>query len=111
MSVIVTLAHEIGHSVQDQTGRLGHELMRKDAELQADMLAGVAARCLNASGALGTGDLGAAAWGRYVKGDPATTPAFARQAHGTPAERVNAFMQGYLQGLPPGFFNPPLLGH
>jgi predicted metalloprotease len=111
MSVTVTLAHEIGHSVQDQTGRLGHELTRKDAELQADMLAGVAARCLDASGALGTGDLGAAAWGRYVKGDPSTTPAFSRQAHGTPTERVDSFMQGYLRGLPPGFFNRPMFGH
>jgi predicted metalloprotease len=111
MSVAVTLAHEIGHSVQDQTGRLGHEATRKVAELQADMLAGVAMRCLSASGALGTGDLGAAAWGRYVKGDQPDVPAFSSQAHGTPEERVEAFTQGYVNGLPPGFFNPPLLGY
>ena len=97
----VIVAHEIGHYVQDSSGvhataqpiRTG-QVYSVDLELGADCFGGIWAGDAFRRGTV-THDSLNEAWDiSYASGDAADTPWYARDAHGTPRQRSNAFMLG-----------------
>ncbi|CUR54402.1 exported hypothetical protein [metagenome] len=92
-SVALVVAHEYAHALQEELGLTASETRK--TELQADCLAGVWANSAYYKGMLEGGDVeeGIAALelvGDYDYADPGH--------HGTPEERVNAFLNGYNTG-------------
>jgi len=98
---VAVLAHEWGHFVQHQLGlRSAYSLQ---VELQADCLAGAYAQHLAQGQSqllrLEAGDLEEGASLIYKLGDPKGTPWNDAEAHGTPAQRYAAFMEGEQSGV------------
>jgi len=95
-AVAVVIAHEIGHHTQNLLGLLGQISIQK--ELQADCLAGGWAASATIRGQLDNGDLQEGARSLFEVGDPAGTPWFASGAHGSAAQRNQAFATGFARG-------------
>jgi hypothetical protein len=87
------LAHEFGHAVMSQLNR---HPTGKQGELAADSFAGGFARFAEAQGALEAGDLNEARATFAAVGDHNV---YSHDHHGTPAERQQAFEQGYAYGF------------
>ena len=103
---VVVVAHEWGHHIQDQLGiDLGGvpdqagDPTSLELEQQADCLAGVYTRSADAVGWLAPGDVEEALRITDLAGDPVGTPYDDPYAHGTGAQRVSAFLEGYEAGL------------
>jgi hypothetical protein len=94
--LVIALAHEEGHSVQHLRGSRLEGMPR---ELDADRLAGAYLRWAQDNHFLHQCDIGAAAMAIFQAGD--TLPDFNPHHHGTPQQRVNALLQGYLHGPNP----------
>jgi predicted metalloprotease len=97
--LVIALAHEEGHSVQYLRGS---ELEGMPRELDADRLAGSYLRSAEENHLLHQCDIGAAALAIFQAGD--TLPEADPQHHGTPQQRVDALMQGYLHGPDPSLW-------
>jgi predicted metalloprotease len=98
----ITLAHELGHRVQDLRGTM-HGRPHRTQELEADFFAGTYVHWLNQNNNLPPGMITAGNLSRRAAGDPPGTPPNHPQSHGTGLQRGNAFMAGVTQGLPAGF--------
>jgi predicted metalloprotease len=97
---VLIIAHEWGHLVQSLLGILGStELLTIQTELQADCLAGVWSADADQRGLLEEGDLEEGVITLFRVGDPRGTDFFDPQAHGQPAERIQAFQDGFDLGL------------
>ncbi|MCI0487247.1 MAG: neutral zinc metallopeptidase [Blastocatellia bacterium] len=94
---ITILAHEWGHSVQAQLGRLRGQTIRM--ELEADCLAGAFAKAARDAGVLDQGDLDEATYTFFSGRDRTGTPSYHRGAHGTGTQRVNSFLNGLKGGV------------
>ena len=104
-SWITVIAHEWSHHVQAELnifatanpqfdgGRYTIEL-----ELQADCLAGAYTQDAEARGWLDPGDLDEALILTNAAGDPEDIPWYDPGAHGTPDQRLGAFLAGYRSG-------------
>ena len=86
------LAHEYGHSVQRQLGLFKTNIPLVRLELQADCLAGVFFAATDRVGALEPGDLEEGIITAKMVGDYDYNDV---QHHGTPKQRVNAFIKGF----------------
>lgn len=103
---VVVVAHEWGHHIQ---AKLGYDLgvvpdragarLPVELEQQADCLAGAYAIDAEATGWLDPGDIDEALYMTEISGDPPGTAWNDPRAHGTGDERINAFMDGYRDGL------------
>ena len=99
-SVAYVVAHEYAHSLQGELGilaRSGLPVMK--IELHADCWSGVWAFSAYERGELDPGDIEEALKTATLVGDYATDNP---QHHGTPAERVEAFVTGFRSGDPGG---------
>ena len=103
---VVVVAHEWGHHIQDQLGiDLGGvpdqagDPTSLELEQQADCMAGAYTRSADAVGWLAPGDVEEALRITDLAGDPVGTPYDDPYAHGTGAQRVSAFLEGYEAGL------------
>jgi predicted metalloprotease len=98
-AVAVILAHEVGHHVQHLIG-IGQDpsLYTIHRELQADCLAGVWARSIYEEGLLEPGDVKEAIRVLANAADLPGTPPKSLGAHGTEAQRADAFFTGYESG-------------
>jgi uncharacterized protein len=97
---VFILAHEWGHSVQANLGVLNDpRIPGIQRELQADCFAGAYAANADERGLLEQGDLDEAAQSLIAAGDPAGTPWYDPQAHGSAQQRLNAFEAGLQQGV------------
>ena len=92
-AAVIILAHEWGHLVQAQSGI--PRGLNIQLELQADCFAGSYTRHAESAKELEPGDLEEAANGLFNSGDPRGMPWFSPQAHGSPRQRINAFLDGY----------------
>lgn len=92
-AVAVVIAHEWGHHVQNLLGLLRGQFFTIQTELQADCLAGNFFGYAGTQGWLDDGDVDEAARMSYIGGDSSDwrDP----RAHGSPQQRVDAFMRGY----------------
>jgi hypothetical protein len=94
-AVVVVMAHEWGHHVQDLLGTDGRRRSGLTIELQADCMAGMFFRHAAAEGRLQEGDLDEAVAVSLRSGDPSSRSPTDRRAHGSGEQRVSAFRQGY----------------
>ena len=94
-AVVVVIAHEWGHHVQDLLGIDGRRRSGLTIELQADCMAGMFFRHAAAEGRLQDGDLDEAVAVSLRSGDPTWQSPTDRRAHGSGEQRVSAFRQGY----------------
>jgi predicted metalloprotease len=90
MAAVNILAHEWGHAMQQVLG-ISHSAT-KPHELQADCFAGAFANHAYQQGYIEEGDIEEAQMGMAQVGD-------ARNSHGTPKERLDAFSKGYESGV------------
>lgn len=100
-AVAAAIAHEWGHSIQDQIGVLNSGASSLDTELQADCFAGAYAEYIaNRSELLQLeeGDIEEGAETFFTLGDPEGTPWFDPNAHGSGAQREQAFETGVEEG-------------
>ncbi|MER3438570.1 MAG: hypothetical protein C4346_13830, partial [Chloroflexota bacterium] len=104
---VVVIAHEWGHHVEEQLGiwasavpPLTGGVYSIQLELEADCLAGVYVHYAEAQDWIEATDVLAAVELMMRLGDPAGTPWFDPDAHGTAEQRVTAFVSGYRFGLP-----------
>jgi predicted metalloprotease len=103
---VIVVAHEWGHHIQANLGfdlgvvpdRAG-EFPPIELEQQADCLAGAYALDAEVTGWLDQGDIDEALYMTEISGDPTGTAWNDPRAHGTGAERIDAFMLGYSGGL------------
>ena len=103
---VIVVAHEWGHHIQAKLGfdlgvvpdRAG-EILPIELEQQADCLAGAYAIDADVTGWLDPGDIDEALYMTEISGDPPGTAWNDPRAHGTGDERIDAFMQGYTDGL------------
>jgi len=108
-AIAYVVAHEVGHHVQNTTGRLSDQpsnAVSVQQELEADCLAGVWAHHANVGGLLEPGDLEEGLGAASAVGDDRLQ----RQSqgvvvpdsftHGSSAERVAAFRSGWRAGDP-----------
>lgn len=103
---VIVVAHEWGHHIQAKLGfdlgvvpdRAG-EILPIELEQQADCLAGAYAIDADVTGWLDPGDIDEALYMTEISGDPPGTAWNDPRAHGTGDERIDAFMQGYMDGL------------
>jgi len=100
-AVGLVIAHEYGHAVQSRAGLQGRTIF---LELQADCFAGAWASSVAAGeGALAPLfdpiDLDDAIGGFLTFADPLGTPAADAAAHGTAFDRLNAFAEGFSNGV------------
>ena len=93
------IAHEIGHHVGFQLGWWPPLISQKQAELMADCLGGAWLAGVAVRGLLEAGDLQEIGQTLFEIGDPAWTW-FLSDLHGTPTQRTNAFLIGFLTGAP-----------
>src|SRR5262249_31562058 len=111
VTTLVTLAHETAHYVNDQLGRTF--LTSKENELYADRIAGFLLGCIKQKYSFGNAPIdGQAAWERYLIGDKVGDPnfnPFSNDLHGTSDERLKAFLDGYMHGLPADFWKKSLV--
>ena len=91
------IAHEWGHVVQAHLGISKGNTFSIQMELQADCFVGAYTKYAERTGKLDPGDLDEAGEDLFKSGDPKGMPWFASQAHGTPLQRVDAFLTGYKQ--------------
>jgi predicted metalloprotease len=91
----VIVAHEIGHHVQNL---LGFNASITLHELQADCLAGGWMKDASARRLLEVSDSLEAAGSLFNAGDPFASPWFFPGAHGSPQQRVEAFLIGFQSG-------------
>jgi hypothetical protein len=91
------IAHEVAHHIQYLRG-VFNPTYSITAELQADCLAGAWGANVSARGLLGPGDFLEAARLMLDIGDPLGVPWFDPDAHGTPAQRHQAFTKGFRSG-------------
>jgi hypothetical protein len=91
--LVLVIAHEEGHSVQNL---LGITLEGMAREQQADRYAGAFLRWARDNHFLRQCDLAAALLAAFRAGDQ--LPQFMRRHHGTPQERVDAVMKGFADG-------------
>ena len=91
------IAHEVGHHIQHLRG-IFNSTYSITAELQADCLAGAWGANVRARGLLAPGDFLEAARLMFEIGDPLGVPWFDPGAHGTPAQRHQAFSKGFRSG-------------
>ncbi|MBA2450531.1 MAG: neutral zinc metallopeptidase [Chloroflexi bacterium] len=94
-AVVVVIAHEWGHHIQDLLGIDGRRRPGLTIELQADCMAGMFFRHAASQGRLQEGDLDEAAAVSLRSGDPTWRSPTDRRAHGSGEQRVSAFRQGY----------------
>jgi predicted metalloprotease len=105
-AVALTAAHEVGHHVQSELGILEAantgqlDTLSLQTELQADCFAGVWGYSAYYKDLVESGDLEEAM--RFLPdiGDAPEQPRGGPGAHGTPEERVEAFLTGYDYGEP-----------
>jgi len=93
----IVIAHEIAHHTQNLRG-VFNPAFDIQAELQADCLAGAWGATVSARGLLGPGDFQEAARLMFEIRDPFGLPWFAPDAHGTAAQRYEAFSKGFRSG-------------
>ena len=93
----IVIAHEIAHHTQNLRG-VFNAVFDIQAELQADCLAGAWGATVSARGLLGPGDFQEAARLMFEIRDPFGLPWFAPDAHGTAAQRYEAFSKGFRSG-------------
>ena len=86
------LAHEYGHSVQNQLGLFNKNIPLVRLELQADCLAGVFFAATDRVGVLEPGDLEEGMVTAKMMGDYDYHDV---QHHGTPKQRMSAFLKGF----------------
>jgi predicted metalloprotease len=107
-AVATTTAHELGHHVQDQLGLFDQKNTGKytsrQIELGADCLSGVWAYSVYTRNLLQKGDIEEAMSWKFVGDLPGTSPADPT-AHGSPTERVEAFLAGFNSGDPSRCFD------
>jgi hypothetical protein len=103
---VVVVAHEWGHHVEEQLGiwaspapLLTGGVYGIQLELEADCLAGVYVHYAEAQDRIDATDVLQAVDLMMRIGDPAGTPWFDPDAHGTAEQRVEAFVSGYRFGL------------
>lgn len=99
-AVAAAIAHEWGHSVQERIGLLG-SVESIQTELQADCFAGAYAEYITNRSellVLEKGDIQEGADTFFTLGDPEGTDWFDPRAHGTGAEREQAFEDGVAGG-------------
>lgn len=94
-AAVVVLAHEWGHLNQARLNILGQGLPTIYTELHADCQSGIFAAVVERLGWLESGDLCEAFLTFCSLGDPEGTPWFKEDAHGTCAQREQAFRTGY----------------
>jgi predicted metalloprotease len=93
--IVTTVGHEWGHHVQKLLGVFDIDTRSVEVENQADCLMGLFARSYaKSSDWVGRADLKDAIQDTRDSGDDPDTPARER-THGTPEQRVDAFMRGY----------------
>jgi predicted metalloprotease len=98
-AVAAVLAHEAGHHIQNLMGIIQDpSLYNIQRELQADCVAGVWARSVYEEGSLEPGDVEEGLRIMAEAADLPGTPFEAPRAHGTEAQRVDAFFTGYESG-------------
>ena len=95
-SLAVSIAHEYAHSLQEDLGLLTDGPV-KPTELHADCWSGVWANSVYYQGLLEPGDFEEALASTELAGEYSTDPT---KHHGTPEERLEAFMTGYNSGVP-----------
>jgi predicted metalloprotease len=96
---VTIIAHEWGHLIQGNLGRLDGQFFTIDTELQADCYAGVWTASVEDKGLLDEGDIDEGANTLFNFGDDIDFPWFEPGAHGQPEERIAAFLGGYRQGV------------
>ncbi|MEM7801651.1 MAG: neutral zinc metallopeptidase [Chloroflexota bacterium] len=94
---VAILAHEWAHLSQRNIGIQREYTI--STELQADCLAGAYAFHLQEQGNLEEGDLEEGLYQMYSIGDPAGTPWFHDNAHGTSEQRYTALLNGFNEGV------------
>jgi predicted metalloprotease len=98
-TIVLTLAHEWGHAVQDQAGLTGSTIA---LEQQADCFAGAYVRNVGDGASsrlsLQEGNLDVGLAGYLTFRDPPGSDPTADGAHGSAFDRVNAFQEGYDAG-------------
>lgn len=103
---VVVVAHEWGHHIQAQLGfdlgvvpdRAG-EVAPVAYEQQADCMAGAYSQDAELTGWLDPGDIDEALFMTEISGDPPGTAWNDPGAHGSADQRVDAFLEGYANGL------------
>jgi predicted metalloprotease len=97
--VAYVVAHEFAHNLQYELGwfQAFQTLSATPFELQADCMAGVWGNAVYREGLIQPGDVGEAISTAAAVGDFDTLNP---QHHGTPAERVDAWLTGYRSGDP-----------
>ena len=108
-SAAFVIAHEWAHHVQDAVGleRVGpfqrpsqwNQVYSIELELMADCMSGAWSQDLETRGMLPQGATDEVVAFSKVLGDPNFIGETDPQAHGTPAQRATAFMNGYQQGF------------
>lgn len=94
-AAVSIIAHEWGHALQAYSQVAKGPYFNIQLELQADSFAGEFAGYANCMGYLDERDLDEAAKGLFESGDPKGMPWFNIYAHGSPLNRVRAFLDGY----------------
>jgi uncharacterized protein len=93
--IVTTMAHEWGHHVQHLLGVFDIDTRSVEIENQADCLMGIfASSYAKSSDWVGRADLKDAIEDTRESGDDPDTPR-AERTHGTPEQRVEAFLKGY----------------
>ncbi len=104
-AAVTVLAHEWGHSIQDDLGikkqAAGGQNYTIQTELQADCFAGAFARHILELGYLEEGDLEEGGEALLKGGDPRSFKWFDPQAHGKPFQRGAYFNKGWEGGIQP----------
>jgi hypothetical protein len=102
-TIAIVLAHEYGHAVQLRVGALESGLPTITTEQQADCFAGAWSARVAAGSAGGItfsdDDIRAGLISMLEVRDPVGLNQFAPGGHGTGFDRVNAFQEGFLEGL------------
>ena len=109
-TVLVILAHEWGHAIQQQVGITKAKHGGIQVELQADCFCGAYAKNAEKAGYLEEGDLDEGVMGLFKVKDPKGFPWFHPEAHGKGYQRINFFLEGLKGGPYPCGFVGNLLG-
>lgn len=97
---VFIVAHEWGHLIQALLGVFQDpERFTIDNELQADCFGGAYTADAESRQLLEEGDMDEAVLSLLRAGDSLDTPFFDESAHGSPGERIDAFLRGTQQGL------------